>query len=97
MNSIFHRFETSSRAEREEMADNLKRHYNHMIQLERDAFAALRDYRGHAGKVSRSGLGYTRCQISHAETIAALGHVQTVFDILGIDHEPGQPFDLGLF
>lgn len=86
MGNIFRRFETSSRAEREEMADNLKAHYNHMIQLEREAFAALPRKGHNPGLIFRNS--------GHSEIMAALGHVQAVFDILGIDYEPGQPFDL---
>lgn len=87
MLTLFRHFETSSRAEREEMADNLKAHYNHMIQLEREAFAAI-PRQGHKPGIHNTG---------HSEIMTALGHVQAVFDILGIDYEPGQPFDLGLF
>lgn len=94
MANIFHRFETSSRAEREQMQLDLMRHYNGLIEQERESFAAVRDYLGHGGKVSRSDHEYIRRLKIHAEIMAALGHVQAVFDILGIEYEPDQPFGL---
>ena len=96
MANIFRRFETSSRAEREQMQLDLMRHYNGLIEQERESFAAVRDYRGHGGKVSRSYHEYIRRNMIHAEALTALGHVQAVFDILGIEYEPDQPFDIGL-
>lgn len=87
--NIFHRFETSSKSERAEMAHELKLHYNSLIQEERNAFAAIRE----AKTTTASRLA----RIPHVEAMAALGHVQAVFDILGIEYDPGEPFHLGLF
>lgn len=84
-NSFFHRFETSSRAERDEIADNLKAHYNHLVYNERDAFDRTFTERS------------KNARLAHIAAVDALGHVQAVFDILGVEYEPGQPFDLGLF
>ena len=96
MRSIFHRFETSSRAEREQMQLDLMRHYNGLIKQVREDFAALRDYRGPGGRVFPTSPSYIQLRICHAESIAALGHVQAAFDILGIDYDPDQPFEIEL-
>lgn len=84
-NSFFHYLETSSRAERDEIADNLKAHYNHLVYIERDAFERTFTERS------------AEARTAHIAAVDALGHVQAVFDILGIEYELGQPFDLGLF
>lgn len=97
MFNIFHRFETSSRAEREQMQLDIMRHYNGLIEQEREAFAAVWDYINCGAKVSRSDHEYIRLNMLHAGVMTALGHVQAVFDILGIEYEPGQPFNRGLF
>lgn len=89
MDNIFHRFETSSKAERADMAHELKLHYNALIQDERNAFAAIRE--------AKTNTAAQRARISHVEAMAALEHVQAVFDILGIEYDPGEPFYLGLF
>lgn len=85
MANIFRRFETSSRAEREFVARNLAKHYNCMLEQQLDFYEQYREE------------GSIAARIDFLNIACAIGHIQTVFDILGIEYEPGQPFDLGLF
>lgn len=80
---MFAHFETTSRQEREEIAAQLRTMYNAILTGENETFAALRG--------ATPGT-YPTAQIAHAENIGKLAAVQGVFEILGIEYEPGQPF-----
>lgn len=82
MANIFHRFETSSREERELIARNLAEHYNRMLEQQLDFYEHFRE------------CGSIAARIDFLNIDAAIGHVQSVFNILGIEYEPGQAIEL---
>lgn len=82
MFNIFHRFETSSRSEREFIARNLAKHYNCMLAQQLDFYEQYRE------------CGSIAARIDFLNIDCAIGHVQAVFDILGIDYEPGEPLEI---
>ena len=81
MFNIFHRFETSSRDEREFIARNLARHYNCMLAQQLDFYEMYRE------------CGNIAARLDFLNIDCAIGHVHAIFDILGIEYEPLQPFD----
>lgn len=80
---MFAHFETTFRQEREEIAAQLRTMYNAILTGENETFSTLREATPEA---------YPAAQIAHAESIGKLGAIQGVFEILGIEYEPGQPF-----
>lgn len=74
---MFEKFETMSRAEREQIAENLTAYYAQIRDEENTAFLALR--------YARTEQEYTRAQNRYAAASASLGTIQRVFDELGID------------
>lgn len=85
---LFHRFETSSRAERADMARALMELYNQVVASENSAYSSMRNAK-HPGI-------YGDAAAAHRKAIAQLGTIQAVFDVLGIDFEPLGFFDLGV-
>lgn len=79
---FFHCLRTSSRTEREIMALEVKRAYNNAVYAENEAYDLVR-------RDSSPG-----ARSAHNAAMAALGHMQNLFDILGIEYQPGRPFDL---
>ena len=82
MTNFFHRFETSSQAERAEMARNLQQLYNRFYTEENETFLALRE--------AKNPQAHAIAQKNYIAAISKLGAVQAVF------HELGIPFD-GLY
>ena len=80
---MFSHFETTSRQEREEIAAQLRTMYNAIITAENETFSILREATPDT---------YPAAQIAYAESIGKLAAVQGVFQILGIEYEPGKPF-----
>lgn len=80
MPTFFHHFETSSRSEREEIAQNLMKLYNRFYQAENDSFQALRESAGCPAL-------YTQAQQEHRKAITQLGTIQAVFHELGIEFD----------
>ena len=78
MKSFFHHLETCSRAEREAIAAELRSHYNASLYAENEFYAALL-----TDKSELAQLRYTTAR-------TALGCIQSIFSVLGIDYEPGQ-------
>lgn len=77
MTPFFDRFETSSQAERAEMARNLKALYNQFYTAENESFLAMRSAK-HPGP-------YGDAAASHRKAITQLGTIQAVFYELGIE------------
>lgn len=67
-NSFFHYLETCTKAEREQIAFDLKEHYNALLYAESAAFEATFSKRSSTARAE------------HKAAIDALGHVQAVFD-----------------
>ena len=78
---MFTYFETTSRQEREQIAENLKRLYNQWYQEENETYLKQRD----AGPFNK-----TAAQINYSYAIGKISAIQAVF------HELGIPFD-GLY
>lgn len=74
---MFEKFETMSRAEREQVAEILTAYYAQIRDEENAAFAAL------VGAKSERDHDVARTR--HAAASASLGTIQRVFDELGID------------
>lgn len=79
MPTFFHRFETSTQAERAEMARNLQNLYNRFYSEENESFLALREAKS-------PGL-YTDAQKRYAAAVSKLGTIQAVFHELGIEFD----------
>lgn len=76
MPTFFHRFETSSQAERAEMARNLQELYNRLYTAEYETFYAMRS--------AKSPGVYSEAAAAHRKAITQLGTIQAVFYELGI-------------
>lgn len=74
---MFEHFETTSRQERDEIAQNLKKLYNRWYQEENETFCALRDAKDPAAHVE--------AQMKHIAAVSKLGAIQAVFAELGIE------------
>jgi hypothetical protein len=79
MPNFFSHFETTSQAERAEMARNLQKLYNRFYTEENESFAALREAKS-------PGL-YTDAQKRYAAAVSKLGTIQAVFHELGIEFD----------
>lgn len=79
MPNFFHHFETSTQAERAEMARNLQRLYNRFYNEENESFLALREAKGPEA--------YIDAQKRYASAVSKLGTIQAVFNELGIEFE----------
>lgn len=73
---MFEYFETTSRAEKEEIATNLKTLYNRWYNEENDTFQALRQ---------STAAGYQDAQKAYVAAVSKLGAIQAVFHELGIE------------
>ena len=82
---MFSKFETLSRSERAEVAENLKRLYNRWYEEENETFHAMRA----AGK----GAAYIEAQKKYIAAVSKLGAIQAVFAELGIEFDG--PFVMG--
>ncbi len=76
---MFSKFETLSRSERAEVAENLKRLYNRWYEEENETFQAMRA----AGK----GTAYNEAQKKYIAAVSKLGAVQVVFAELAIEFD----------
>ena len=74
---MFEKFETMSRAEREQVAENLTALYSLWYELENVRFLEMR----HA----KPGAEYDAAQRRYIDAAAKLGTIQTVFSEMGID------------
>ena len=79
MPTFFHHFETSTQAERAEMARSLQKLYNRFCTEENESFLALREAKS-------PGL-YTDAQKRYAAAVSKLGTIQAVFHELGIEFD----------
>ena len=79
MANFFDRFETSSQAERAEMAHSLKALYNQFFTAEAEAYSAMR--------MARGQIDYTEAQRAYSYAIGKLGSIQAVFHELGIEFD----------
>lgn len=79
MANFFERFETSSQAERAEMARNLKELYNQFYTAENETYLAMRTARGQ--------IDFTEAQRAYSYAIGKLGAIQAVFHELGIEFD----------
>ena len=79
MATFFERFETSSQAERAEMARNLQQLYNRFYTAEAESFAAMRS--------AKSPGVYSDAAAAHRKAITQLGTIQAVFHELGIEFD----------
>jgi hypothetical protein len=79
MANFFERFETSSQAERAEMARNLKALYNQFYTAEIESFWAMRSAK-HPGP-------YGDAAAAHRKAMTQLGTIQAVFYELGIEFD----------
>lgn len=79
MANFFERFETSSQAERAEMARTLKALYNTFFAYENETYLALREAKGTQY--------YTEAQRDYNYAIGKLGAIQAVFHELGIEFD----------
>lgn len=79
MANFFERFETSSQAERAEMARNLKALYNRFYTAENESFLAMRSAK-HPGP-------YGDAAAAHRKVMTQLGTIQAVFYELGIEFD----------
>lgn len=77
--AFFDRFETSSAAERAEMARSLKALYNQFHRAESESYAAMRS--------AKHPAVYTQAQQDHRRAITQLGTIQAVFHELGIEFD----------
>lgn len=74
---MFEKFETMSRAEREQVAENLTAYYAQIRDEENAAFSAMIG--------AKSEQDHAAARTRHAAASASLGTIQRVFDELGID------------
>lgn len=79
MATFFERFETSSQAERAEMARSLKELYNRFWTAEAEAFCTMRS--------AKSPGVYSDAAAAHRKAITQLGTIQAVFHELGIEFD----------
>ena len=79
MANFFERFETSTQAERAEMARNLQTLYNRFYNAENEAFLAMRE--------AKSPGVYSDAAAAHRKAITQLGTIQAVFNELGIEFD----------
>ena len=79
MTNFFHHFETSTQAERAEMARSLKTLYNRFYTAENEAFLAMRS--------AKSPSIYFDAASAHRKAITQLGTIQAVFGELGIEFD----------
>lgn len=79
MANFFERFETSSQAERAEIAFNLQNLFNQFWIAEGEAFSALRSARGSDE--------YITAQKEYCYAMGKLGAIQAVFHELGIEFD----------
>lgn len=79
MSNFFERFETSSQAERAEIARNLQMLYNRFYAAEAESFLAIRSAK-HPGP-------YGDAVAAHRKAITQLGTIQAVFHELGIEFD----------
>ena len=77
--TFFHRFETSSQAERADMARNLKALYNQFYTAEYESFMAMRSAK-HPGP-------YGDAATAHRKAMTQLGTIQAIFYELGIEFD----------
>jgi hypothetical protein len=81
--SFFKYLEESTWQERESIANELKTMYNRILDDEQEYFALVREEK----KGSKNSHKYL-------EVVARLGTIQGIFEILHIDYEYGERFDL---
>ena len=74
---MFEHFETTTQAEREEIARNLKTLYNRFYREENETFLAMR--------AAKNTAAYTEAQKKYIAAVSKLGAVQAVFSELGIE------------
>lgn len=79
MKPFFYHFETSSQAERAEMARQLMILYNRIYTAENESFLAIR--------AAKSPGVYGDAVVDHRKAIAQLGMIQAVFYELGIEFD----------
>ena len=79
MATFFHHFETSTQAERAEMARNLQELYNRFHTAENESFLAMRE--------AKSPGVYSDAAAAHRKAITQLGTIQAVFHELGIEFD----------
>lgn len=79
---MFKYFEESTRQEREAIADELKALYNGILEDERETFATLYNSKRKTPAQKQA----------YFEAVQRVGTIQTVFEILHIEYEAGQPF-----
>lgn len=79
MANFFEHFETSTQAERAEMARNLQNLYNRFYTAENESFLAMRS--------AKSPGVYSDAAAAHRKAIDQLGTIQAVFHELGIDFD----------
>lgn len=86
MLNFFHHFETSTQAERAEMARKLQELYNSFHAYENETYLALREARGTEH--------YAEAQRDYNYAIGKVGAIQAVFHELGIEFDG--LYDLGV-
>lgn len=79
MTAFFHRFETSSQAERAEIARSLMTLYNRFYTAENESYLAIR-------AAKHPGI-YGDAVAAHRKAITQLGTIQAVFHELGIEFD----------
>lgn len=79
MANFFEHFETSTQAERAEMARSLKVLYNRYYTAENESFLAIRS--------AKSPGVYSDAASAHRKAITQLGTIQAVFHELGIEFD----------
>lgn len=79
MANFFERFETSSQAERADIARNLQVLYNQIFTAENESFLAMRQ--------AKHPAVYSDAAIAHRKAVNQLGIIQAVFHELGIDFD----------
>ena len=79
MTTFFLRFETSSQAERAEIARNLMELYNRIYTAENESYLAIR-------AAKHPGI-YGDAVAAHRKAITQLGTIQAVFHELGIEFD----------
>ena len=76
---MFSHFDTTTQAERAEIARSLKILYNRFYNEENDTFLALRQ--------AKAGAAYQKAQLNYTAAVNKLGAIQAVFNELGIEFD----------
>ena len=87
MANFFERFETSTHAERAEMARSLKKLYNSFYAYENKTYLALRETKGTPH--------YAEAQRDYNYAIGKVGAIQAVFHELGIEFDGLYDLEVG--